>query len=117
MNLCGTCKHWGVAEDDDGWRSNPYLTTREGETLAETDAREVELGKKHRTCSAVLNVPDGETLLATNAKAYAMDASQYSATLRTSAEFGCVMHEEKEQSGHYGNCQGECQAFEGSCHP
>ena len=81
MNTCESCKHW----DDEG-HQNRYLNTRECTKVTmlydsieyNKSTDKYQLKERKKDC-----------------KAFVQDASDYSATLYTMPDFGCVMWETK----------------------
>lgn len=90
MNRCATCKHW-----------TPFVSEYADKQLEDEDLAEAEeFGTRpryvliHRKQLGLCAKADGIQIDQTTL-AIAEDGSDYIANFRTSAEFGCVMHEEK----------------------
>ncbi len=93
---CSTCRHW--TPDDNRWSKRIHVRIEGPYTEAkgaESDRREAEVERLYNRCSGVPEIPDGWDQ---PPLAYTMDASEYSATLFTQADFGCVLHEPKENA-------------------
>ena len=89
MNLCKTCKWWGIEGQYDSWRVSQITDPKDPDTFEKMDmpflVKECGNPKLHRFERTTER--DGFCIT---------DGSEYLALLATAEDFGCVKHEAKE---------------------
>lgn len=83
MKLCGTCKFW----EPQDWHCSPYQLGRCEKAVMFWEATEWDSDYNARTLKDEYK----------DAKSFAQDGSDYSASLITMPDFGCVSHCEKDE--------------------